>query len=61
MKGSKLVNDLLTDLKLSLDEKQRQLVVVDAADKIIWVVGRRIDDSVSVTSETTEILRLQVL
>ena len=61
MKGSKLVNDLLTDLKLSLDEKQRQLVVVDVADKIIWVVGRRIDDSVSVTPETTEILRLQVL
>ena len=41
MEGSKLVSDFLTDLKLPLTLKRQQLVLTDASDSIIWVVGLR--------------------
>lgn len=61
MKGrKKLVSDLLTDLKLSLFEKESQLVVTDARGRILWVVGRRTDDRPRVTEQTREILELRL-
>ena len=54
MKGTKLVSDLLTDLKLSLFEKERQMVLC-ADDEIIWVIGRRASDSYKVTKETKRV------
>lgn len=54
MRGSsKLVNDFLTDAKLSLFDKRRQLIVVDATGKIIWVAGLRVDNRVLITPTTT--------
>jgi tRNA(Ile)-lysidine synthase len=45
MKGKrKLVSDLLIDLKVSLPRKKDVYVLVDAAGKILWVVGYRLDD-----------------
>ncbi len=41
MEGSKLVSDFLTDLKLPLTLKRQQLVLTDASDSIVWVVGLR--------------------
>ena len=41
MEGTRLVSDLLTDLKLSVFEKEKQLVVL-SGDRIAWVVGRRV-------------------
>lgn len=58
MKGSKLVSDFLTDNKLSVIEKRRQLVLCDASGKIIWVVGRRPDNRFRITPDTSKILRL---
>ena len=58
MEGHKLVSDFLTDLKVSLFDKQHQLVVTDANDEIIWVVGRRIDNRYKVTKHTSSILRI---
>ena len=58
MKGSKLLSDLMTDLKMTLFEKRRQLVVVDAQGIIVWVVGLRTDQRVAVTEETTEVLEI---
>lgn len=52
MRGSKLVSDFLTDNKLSLLEKRRQLVLCDASDRILWVVGRRPDNRFRITPET---------
>lgn len=58
MKGSKLLSDLMTDLKMTLFEKRRQLVVVDAHGRIVWAVGLRTDQRVAVTEDTTEVLEI---
>ncbi len=60
MKGRKLLSDLMTDRKMSLFEKRRQLVVVDAEDKVLWAVGLRVDARVVVTSQTTEVLTMEL-
>ena len=58
-KGTKLLSDFLTDRKVSLLDKQAQLVAVDSAtDDIIWVVGREIDHRYRITPTTNRILRL---
>ena len=61
MSGHRLVSDFLTDLKLSVLEKRRQLVVTDATDTILWLVGLRTDNRFRVTPDTTTILRLTFL
>jgi len=58
MKGSRLVSDYLTDRKVNLFEKRRQLVVEDFAGKIIWLVGRRGDNRCRVTEATTSVLSI---
>ena len=60
MEGHKLVSDFLTDSKLSLLEKRRQLVVTDATGAILWLVGLRTDNRFRVTPQTTAILRLSL-
>ena len=60
MEGHKLVSDFLTDSKLSLLEKRRQLVVTDATGAILWLVGLRTDNRFRVTPQTTTILRLSL-
>ena len=57
MTGRKLVSDYLTDRKCSIFEKQRQLVLTD----IIWLVGKRIDNRVSVTEQTKEVLQITLV
>ncbi len=54
MRGSRLVSDFLTDLKLSRFEKERQCVLL-SCDDIVWVVGRRIDQRYRVTAGTRRI------
>lgn len=59
MKGSKLVSDFLTDNKLSVFDKQRQLVLCDSKGNILWVVGRRPDNRYRITSETNMALSVE--
>ena len=58
MVGSRLVSDYLTDLKVNLFEKRRQLVVVDAKGTIVWLVGRRTDNRSRISEKTTSTLRI---
>lgn len=61
MKGSRLVSDVLTDRKLSLFEKRRQLVVADAAGRIVWLVGQRLDNRARISSRSTVALTIALL
>ena len=58
MRGRKLLSDLMTDRKMTVFEKRRQLVVVDAQDVIVWAVGLRIADSVAVAETIQSVLEL---
>ena len=54
MKGTKLVSDLLTDLKLSVFDKEKQMVLC-ADDEIIWVIGHRASNLYRVTEGTKRV------
>lgn len=56
MKGSKLVSDLLTDLKLNRYEKEDQYVLTDINDNIVWVIGRRSANLYTMTDSTQKVL-----
>ena len=58
MNGRKLLSDLMTDRKMTLFEKRKQLVVVDNQEVVVWLVGLRIDDRVAVSDSTQEVLML---
>ena len=60
MQGSKLVSDFLTDQKLSLLEKRRQLIIHDSTGRILWIVGLRPDNHFRITDSTRTILRLTI-
>ena len=60
MRGSKLVSDFLTDQKLSLLDKRRQLIIHDSTGRILWVVGLRPDNHFRITDSTRTILRLSI-
>ena len=61
MKGRKLLSDLMTDLKMTVFEKRRQLLVVDAQGVIVWAVGLRTDQRVAVSEQTKEVLEISLL
>ena len=61
MNGSKLVSDFLTDRKVNLFDKQRQLVVSDSKRRIIWVVNQRPDNRVRVKNTTTRVLMIELV
>ena len=58
MSGRKLLSDLMTDCKMTVFEKRRQLVVVDAQGVIVWAVGLRTDQRVAVSDQTKEVLEI---
>ena len=60
MKGSKLVSDYLTDQKVSILDKRRQLVLVDSTGTIIWLVGRRTDNRFKISNDTKRALRITI-
>ena len=61
MKGSKLISDMLTDTKVSYFDRQRQYVLLNNDQQIIWLLGRRIDDRYKLTSSTKTVLKIKLL
>ena len=61
MKGSKLVSDFLTDIKCNAFEKEEQLVVEDASQRIVWLIGRRTADDFRIDDSTNQILQIEYI
>ena len=55
MKGRKLLSDLMTDLKMSIFDKRKQLVIADSQGVIVWAIGLRVSQlsAVSVSASAT--------
>ncbi len=51
MKGKKKLSDFMIDEKIPLNLKERIFVLL-SDNKVVWVVGHRIDDRFKITSET---------
>lgn len=56
MRGSKLVSDYLTDAKMNLFDKRRQLVLTDASGRIVWLVNQRTDNRCRISGDTEKML-----
>lgn len=61
MKGSKLVSDLLTDRKMSLQQKRHQLCVTDDSGQIVWLMGLRISNNYRITSHTIKYVSIRYI
>ena len=61
MKGKKLLSDLMTDLKMTVFEKRRQLVVVDSQGVVLWAVGLRVAGFAVVSTTTSEVLEFSLI
>lgn len=58
MSQTKKLQDFLVDAKIPRAERDR-IPLVATPDRIVWVVGYRIDDRFKVTAETREVLKLR--
>lgn len=62
MKGFRKLSDFFTDLKLDLEQKQRQTVITtidsQGEEQIVCIAGLRIDDRYRVTPDTKRVVRI---
>ena len=56
--GTKSLSDLLTDLKLTPEEKDR-IRVMAVGSEVLWVIGYRMGDSAKLSDETVNILKAE--
>lgn len=59
MQGTRLVSDFLKDCGLSIIERRHVWLLVDAADRVVWVVGLRLDDRFRITPSTSTAMRVE--
>ena len=57
MKDTKKVSDFFIDKKLSIIEKEKTWILA-SGDKIVWIIGKRIDNRFKITSDTKKILEI---
>lgn len=61
MKGKKKISDILTDLKVPLQEKQSARVLCAANGQILWLIGYRLAEAGRVTALTEPMAELTVI
>lgn len=61
MSHQRLLSDFLKDAKLNIIEKNNLYLLVDADDRIVWVIPLRIDNRFRITPNTRSVLQLQLL
>jgi tRNA(Ile)-lysidine synthase len=59
MTGTQKVKDFFINHKVPRSDRSRCPILLNR-DKIIWIVGHRIDDSVKVTDATGDILKVEL-
>ena len=59
MKQHKKVSDFFIDNKLSLLEKEQTWILL-SGDKIVWIIGQRMDNRFKVTNETHEVIEFNI-
>ena len=57
MKQHKKLSDFLIDHKVSVSDKKKTFVMVDAHDEILWVVGYRLAEKAKITEHTKDVLK----
>jgi len=59
MSGMKKLSDFFIDEKMSIPEKESAWILY-SGKKVVWVLGRRIDDRFKITRDTKEVLRISI-
>ncbi len=60
MKGTQKVKEYFIDHKIPRTERSRIPLLI-SGDRIVWIVGHRIDERFKITPETKEVLRVQFI
>lgn len=60
MKGTKKISDYLNDIKTEAKEKKNQYVLT-SKNRIVWVIGKRLDERFKITSETKNFYKLELI
>ena len=59
MHGTKLVSDFFNDNNFTTFQKKTTPILVDSDDRIVWIVGYRIDDRFKITDQTKTIYEIK--
>ena len=59
MRGTKLVSDFFNDNNFTTFQKKTTPILVDSEDRIVWIVGHRIDDRFKISDKTQTIYEIK--
>ncbi|QTL99363.1 tRNA lysidine(34) synthetase TilS [Iocasia frigidifontis] len=60
MKGEKKIKDFYIDEKVPLNKRDKTPIIVDNKDRVLWIVGMRMDDRFKVSPDTANILKIGI-